>query len=667
MGSGLQSAAMLSVEKVSIGFAGRTLFDELSFVVRAKERVGLAGPNGAGKSTLLKIVIGKETPDSGRIVRAKQITTGYLPQEGVTHAGKTLFAEAETAFDDVIKLRSQLEEVEKELDLLTPKEHPQAYTDALEVFGDLQLRLEHHDISSMKPRIETILSGLGFSQADFLRQTEEFSGGWQMRIALAKLLLREPSVLLLDEPTNHLDIETVQWIEQWLKNYGGAILLISHDLALLDSLTTRTIAFENGRVQHYAGNYSFYMKERDARKEQLQRSFKNQQREIERTEKLINRFRAKATKAKMVQSRIKQLDKIERIELEDEADSIGFQFHQPERSGHSVLRLEKISKNYGDLQVLSEIDFEIAREDRIAVVGVNGAGKSTFSRIIADVEKASSGECILGHKAVISYFSQTHADELDPTRTVLETVEATVSRQAAGNLRTLLGSFLFRGDDVFKQVSVLSGGERSRLALARMLLRPANFLILDEPTNHLDIQSQEVLQRALQTYTGTYVIVSHNRSFLDPLVTKVLEFIPQKAPRLFHGNLSDYIDKKAAEKEAQAAAGAAASGGGSGASSGASRKEQRKIEAAQRQQRSLRLKPLQEKLETVESLISELEEEMPALLKQLGDSEFFKSEPERARIVAHRYKDLEHGIQKAYSEWDEVSAELERVEAALEA
>jgi ATP-binding cassette subfamily F protein 3 len=653
---------MLSVEKISIGFTGRVLFDDLSFVVRAKERIGLAGPNGAGKSTLLKIVIGKETPDSGRIVRAKQITTGYLPQEGVAHSGKTLFAEAETAFDDVVELKTQLAEVEAELDQLDPTADLESYTDALEVFGDLQLRLEHHDVSSMKPRIETILGGLGFSQQDFQRQTEEFSGGWQMRIALAKLLLREPSVLLLDEPTNHLDIETVQWIEQWLKNYGGAILLISHDLALLDSLTTRTIAFENGRVQHYAGNYSFYLKERDARREQLQRSFKNQQREIERAEKLINRFRAKATKAKMVQSRIKQLDKMERIELEEDGDTIGFQFPQPERGGHSVMKLEKISKNYGDLQVLDGIDFEITREDRIAIVGVNGAGKSTFSRILAGVEKASSGECILGHKAVISYFSQTHADELDPTRTVLETVEATASRAAAGNLRTLLGSFLFRGDDVFKRVSVLSGGERSRLALARMLLQPANFLILDEPTNHLDIQSQEVLQQALANYRGTYAIVSHNRAFLDPLVTKVLEFTPQKAPRLYHGNLSDYLEKKEAERELKSR-GSSPSSGGESSGQAAGRKEQRRREARQRQELSVRLKPLRVRLEEIESLIASLEQEKPQLLGKLGDPEFFKREPDQARITAQRYQDLEGDMQKAYSEWDQVSDEIERIEA----
>ena len=297
-------------------------------------------------------------------------------------------------------------------------------------------------------------------------------------------------------------------------------------------------------------------------------------------------------------------------------------------------------------------------------MGVNGAGKSTFSRIIADVEKASSGECILGHKAAISYFSQTHADELDPTRTVLETVEATVSRQAAGNLRTLLGSFLLKGDDVFKLVSVLSGGERSRLALARMLLKPANFLILDEPTNHLDIQSQEVLQRALASYTGTYVIVSHNRSFLDPLVTKVLEFTPNKPPRLFHGNLSDYLQKKAEEKEALAATASPWTGGGDASSSG-NRKEQRKLEAQQRQERSTRLKPLQAKLETVEKLISDLEAEKPELLAKLADPSFFKEEPDLARVTAQRYKDLDNDLQKAYSDWDEVSGDLDRAVAEL--
>ncbi|MCB1232932.1 MAG: ABC-F family ATP-binding cassette domain-containing protein, partial [Verrucomicrobiae bacterium] len=468
---------MLAADKLAIQFGGRTLFRDLSFTVRAKDRLSLAGPNGAGKSTLLKIIAGIETSDAGRIVKAKQVTVGYLPQEGVKHAGCSLYTEAEKAFGDVLQLQEQLVEVEADLEKLDPVADADAYADTLEVFGDIQLRLEHHDVAKMKPRIETILNGLGFSQADLEKPTENFSGGWQMRIALAKLLLREPSVLLLDEPTNHLDIETVQWLEQWLRGYGGSIILISHDKSLLDNLTNRTLAFESGQVQHYAGNYSFFLRERESRREQLERAYKNQQREIEKTEQLIDRFRAKATKARMVQSRIKQLDKMERIELETDESGVAFRFPQPERSGQSVIKLEGIGKTYGSNQVLRNLDYEIERGERIAIVGVNGAGKSTFSRILAGTEEATTGERTVGHKVQVAYFSQNHADELDPKRTVLETIEKGASKAAASmNLRTLLGAFLFRGDDVFKSVGVLSGGERSRLALARMLLQPANFL-----------------------------------------------------------------------------------------------------------------------------------------------------------------------------------------------
>ena len=664
---------MLAVDKVGIQFGGRTLFKDLSFTIRAKDRLSLAGPNGAGKSTLLKIIAGIETPDSGRIVKAKQVTVGYLPQEGVRHEGTTLFTEAEKAFGDVLLLQEQLAEVESELESLDPTNQAEAYSDTLEVFGDLQLRLDHHDVSRMKPRIETILGGLGFSHADFDKPTETFSGGWQMRIALAKLLLQEPSVLLLDEPTNHLDIETVQWLEQWLRGYGGSIILISHDRSLLDNLTNLTVAFESGQVQQYAGNYSFYLAEREARREQLERAYKNQQREIEKTEQLIDRFRAKATKARMVQSRIKQLDKMERIELETEESGIGFRFPQPERSGQTVLKLEEIGKAYGANQVLEGLDYEIERGERIAIVGVNGAGKSTFSRILAGTEPPTEGTRTVGHKVEVAYFSQNHADELDPTKTVLETIEHGASAAAASmNLRTILGAFLFRGDDVFKSVGVLSGGERSRLALARMLLQPANCLILDEPTNHLDMQSQEVLQRALDDYTGTYVIVSHNRSFLDPIVTRVLEFIPHQPMRIFHGNVSDYLEKKEAElaeRSARETGGPALSGTTSptvksaNASSGNNRKEQRKREAEQRQAKSNALKPLKEKLEKTEGTIASLEEEKETLTAKLVDPAFFKSQPEEARTASERLHEAERELEAAYTAWSELGEEIEAVEA----
>lgn len=654
---------MLAVDKVSIQYGARTLFSDLSFTIMAKERWSLAGPNGSGKSTLLKIITGNEIPNSGRIIKAKQTTVGYLPQEGVTHdSGATVYEEVEKAFDDVLNLKAQLAEVEAKLEITDPQS--KKYGGLLEVFGDVQLRLDHHDISKMKPRITTVMGGLGFSHADLERQTTEFSGGWQMRIAMAKLLLREPSVLLLDEPTNHLDIETVQWLEQWLRGYGGAIVLISHDRSMLDNLTNRTLAFENGQVQHYSGNYSFYLREREARKEQLVRAHRNQKRQVEKTKQLIDRFRAKATKAKMVQSRIKQLEKMEMIELEEEGSSIEFRFPQPERSGQTVVKLEKICKHYGDNKVIDGFDFQIERGDKIAILGVNGAGKSTFSRIIADIEAPTSGEMTIGHKVGVSYFSQTHADELDTSKTVLQTLEGQVTDQAAGNLRSILGAFLFRGDDVFKSVSVLSGGERARLALARMLLQPANFLVLDEPTNHLDLQSQEVLQKALLDYTGAYVIVSHNRSFLDPIVTKVLEFIPNQPPRLYYGNVSDYLEKKKADLEAAAKKSAPVQAGKATTSSpagGGSRKDQRRLEAKDREARAAKLKPLKTEFEQLEAGIEKLEIEKSELTAKLSDPEFFKKGKE-ATEASQRFAEVEKTISAGYSKWEELSDKIERAE-----
>jgi ATP-binding cassette subfamily F protein 3 len=658
---------MLAVDRVTVQYGARSLFRDLSFTVRAKERWSLAGPNGAGKSTLMKIIAGIEQADTGRIIKAKQTTVGYLPQEGVSHKGTTVYEEVAKAFDDVLQLEAELKEVEAELERADPT--AEDYGDLLEVFGDLTLRLDHHDVGKMRPRIATVLDGLGFAKADFERQTGEFSGGWQMRIAMAKLLLREPSVLLLDEPTNHLDIETVQWLEQWLRGYGGAIILISHDRSMLDNLTNRTLAFENGGVQQYSGNYSFYLAERVARREQAERAYKNQAREIEKAEKLINRFRAKASKARMVQSRIKQLEKVERIELEQDAAAMDFRFPQPERSGQTVLKLEKVGKSYGEKKVIEDLDFAIERGDKIAIVGVNGAGKSTFSRLVAGVEQPSAGTITAGHKVGIAYFSQTHADELDPTKTVLGTMEGSVTAAAAGNLRTLLGAFLFRGDDVFKSVSVLSGGERGRLALARMLLQPANFLVLDEPTNHLDLQSQEVLQRALADYTGAFAIVSHNRAFLDPIVTKVLEFIPGERPRLYYGNVSDYIEKKKADLElasGKAATPAAAQARRAAAAEpegGANRKEQRRLEAKAREERAAKLRPLKREFEALEAEIAALEEEKAALSAKLADPDFFKSDG-AAPAAMKRYGELEPLLESRMTKWADLSERLEALERA---
>ncbi len=654
---------MLAAENLGISYGARRLFGGLNFTLRAGERASLAGPNGAGKSTLLKIIAGVEQADEGRIVRAKTIKVGYLPQEGVEIKGRTLLAEAETAFQDTMALQEELEEISEQLGILnhqTPE-----YADALEAFGDLQLRLEHHDISTMKPRIERVLMGLGFAHKDLDRLTDEFSGGWQMRIALAKLLLAEPSVLLLDEPTNHLDIETVVWLEDYLSTYPGAILLISHDKRLLDNLTNRTLAFEpGGRVTLYQGNYSFFVRESTARREQLLQAKKNQDREIAKTQQFIDRFRAQANKASMVQSRIKQLDKVDRIELEDEEDEIGFRFPQPPASGHTVMRLEEIAKSYDGVRyVLKPFDFEINKGDRIAIVGVNGAGKTTFSKILAGVEKPSGGTRELGHAVKTGYYSQEHADALDGSMTVLETIEKSAKGLSEAQMRTLLGCFLFRGDDVFKSVKVLSGGERGRLALANMLLTPANFLVLDEPTNHLDMKSQAVLQQALQDYSGSFVIVSHNRDFLDPVVTKTLEFLVGEPPRLYHGNLSYYLEKKAEEKarEAQLANPSAPSAGVRSTETPSVGRDKRRQDALLRQEKARTLKPLQDLLEKVEEEISSLEEEKISLTKTMN-SEGFGSDPDVLQQTTSRFSAVERSLERAYSQWSDASEKLERAE-----
>lgn len=648
---------MLAAENLGISFNGRRLFGELNFTLRAGERFSLAGPNGAGKSTLMKIIAGIEHQDEGRIAKGKSVTVGYLPQEGVHIKGRTLMAEAETAFADALELQREFDEVSDQLGEL-PYDS-QEYADALEAFGELQLRLEHHDLSRMKPQIEIVLTGLGFSLSDMDRLTDEFSGGWQMRIALAKLLLAEPSVLLLDEPTNHLDIETIVWLEDYLKNYHGAILMISHDRRFLDNLTNRTLAFEQGRVNLYSGNYTFFVRESAVRRELLVKAKANQDREIAKTQQFIDRFRAQANKASMVQSRVKMLDKVERIELEVEDDEIGFNFPQPPPSGHTVMRLTGIAKSYdGVKNILHPFDFEINKGDRIAIVGVNGAGKTTFSKILAGVEKPTDGTRELGHNARVGYYSQDHADALDASQTVMETLEKTAKRLSEAQLRTLLGCFLFKGDDVFKLVKVLSGGERGRLALANMLLTPANFLILDEPTNHLDMRSQAVLQEALKNYTGTYVIVSHNRDFLDPVVTKTLEFRVGQPPRLFLGNLSYYLEKKEEEKAQQARAAAVAS---APARKGDSTSGQSKEERKRREEKTRVLKPLREKLEKVEAEIAKLESEKATLTEKMNRPDFSEDAGDVVETTS-KYATNESAMSRAYSQWSEVSEDLEKAE-----
>ena len=653
---------MLAIQQLRVEVGARVLFDGLSFVLGKEDRISFAGPNGAGKSTLMKCLAGVIEPNAGQITRPKGHRTGYLPQDGIHLSGHSLWEEAESAFAEARQLQREIEQNSAQLDDLDPG--ASSYSDLLQKIGELELSLEHFDPSRIKPRIESVLGGLGFQRDDFQRDCGEFSGGWQMRIAMAKLFLQEPDALLLDEPTNHLDVDAQRWMESFLRDYKGTIAIISHDRSLLDELTTRTIAFERGQAAEYAGNYSFFVKESALRREILEKQYRAQQREIDKTERWINRFRAKNTKASQVQSRIKQLEKMERIVLEEEEGAMNFTFPPPPPSAHCVAKIEGGAQRYGSLTVFEDFDFEITRSQKIAVVGPNGAGKSTFCRMITGKESPADGCLELGSKVLPSFFSQTHADELDPGQTVLHTVEAAASRENMSHVRNLLGCFLFRGDDVFKQVGVLSGGERSRVALVQMLVRPANFLILDEPTNHLDMQSQE----ALTQYPGTIIIVSHNRSFLDPVVERTLEFRQGKQPRLYHGNLSYYLDKVAEDERRGSNSSTAPAGDGPASTKeGAlTRKEERRREAKVRQQRNLVLKPLEERLEKLETAITEFESAKETLTEHMSKPEV-ASDPEELRKTSEAFQAVGGQLEKAYSEWSQLSDEVETMRSKLEA
>lgn len=529
---------MIALQKIRLQYGERYLYKDISATIGTSDRIGLVGSNGAGKSTLLKVLCGLEEIDGGKVDKANYVTFGYLPQDGIEMHGRTLFKETELAFADVLGLKAKVEEAEERLDEMDTSS--EEFYETLELIGEWEHRLEDLDAGKLPSRIESVLLGLGFSGSDMHRKTEEFSGGWQMRIALAKLLLANPSLLLLDEPTNHLDVTSQKWLEDFLLRYEGSLLMISHDRGFLDIICNRTFELSMGSLHVYSGNYSVFETQSAERKELQMKAYKSQQKEIQQAEQFINRFRAKASKAKQAQSRIKALDKIERIQIEKEEDGVSFSFAPPPRSGQTVINLVDVSKSYGDLLVIRDANLRIERGDRIVVVGVNGAGKTTIAKVIAGVEPFQSGEREIGQSTHISYFGQHQADELDKSLTVLATLEESAEGKNTTNIRSILGTFLFRGDDVFKKVSVLSGGERNRLALAKMLARSANFLILDEPTNHLDMRSQDALQNALKDYTGAYLIVSHNRAFVDPLATKVLE-IRKDGLSLFPGNVSDYL------------------------------------------------------------------------------------------------------------------------------
>lgn len=656
---------VFAVQDLHIEFGPRVLFDSLSFVVEHGDRIAFAGQNGAGKSTLMKCIVGSMEPDHGKVMLPKHTQVGYLPQDGIHISGTPLLDEVLGSVGNIVELQQRVDEYSADLQKLDSAS--EEYRETLEEIGRLELILHDRDAARLRPRTESILRGLGFADKDFTRDCGEFSGGWQMRIALAKLLLQEPEVLLLDEPTNHLDLQSQRWLEQSLRTYRGAICIISHDVALLDSLVTRTIAFHHGRAEEYAGNFSFYLKESKARKEILLRQAKAQQREIAKTQEFIDRFRAKATKATQVQSRIKQLEKVELIEVEDDDAVMSFHFPPPPPGGHTVVKLEKACKSYGPITLLNGYDFTMEKGDRIAIVGVNGSGKSTFTRLISGTEDPDAGSFTFGHHTQVAFFSQTHADVLNNEQTVLECVEAAASRETRPMVRNILGCFLFRGDDVFKKIGVLSGGERSRVALVCMLLKPANFLIMDEPTNHLDFQSQDVLQRALAEYPGSYCIVSHNRQFLDPIVNKVLEFRLGHAPRLFYGNVSAYLETvEAEERRLKAAATQQTETAPAAQTQTGNRKDARRAREMARQQRNRVLKPLQQELEQVETDIAEKDERKESISAEL-ENPANMSDNQKLMELTQEYQQLERESEALYTRWEELSEQIELKTAELEA
>ena len=529
---------MIHVEGLSKRYGERVLLEDVSWHVRKRDRIGLTGPNGAGKTTLLKMLAGLETPDSGSIRMATGTTIGYLPQDGIVHHGRTVHAEVVLAFEELLALKEEQHRLEEAL--AEASEEDGDLEKLLERYADVTDRFKERGGYEIDARVAAVLKGLGFTLADQERNTEEFSGGWQMRIALAKLLLARPNLLLMDEPTNHLDLPARNWLEEYLGDYPGSVVLVSHDRFFLDATIKRITEVGLKTLTDYHGNYSKYVVEHAARMERLRAAWKRQTDEIEKAEVFINRFRYTATKAKQVQSRIKMLDKVERIEIPPERKKIRFRFPEAPRPGRVVLETKGVRRAYGDNVVLGHVDLMIERGDRIALVGPNGAGKTTLMRILAGVDPPGEGVRREGHRVVLDYFAQDQASELNPTLTVYEEMTAASPTTMVPMIRTVLGGFLFEGDDVYKKVAVLSGGERNRLALAKMLLRPSNVLLLDEPTNHLDLDSKEVLLDALAEYAGTLVFVSHDRYFVDRLADKVIEVGEGEAP-LYPGGYEDFL------------------------------------------------------------------------------------------------------------------------------
>lgn len=648
---------MISVNNISVSFGGYALYEEVSFLVNQRDRIGLAGKNGAGKSTMLKILAGMQNPTTGDVSKPNGCTLGYLPQDMVHNLGKTVFAEASTAFSELKKLEAQLEQINHELVTRTDYESD-SYMNLINEMNDLNERFSIIGGTSMDAEIEKTLLGLGFERKDFTRLTDEFSGGWRMRIELAKILLQRPNVLLLDEPTNHLDIESIQWLEDFLKNYYGAVIMVSHDKAFLDNITNRTIEISVGRIFDYKANYSKYLVLRKERREQQEAAHKNQQKYIDKTQQLIDTYRAKASKASFAQSLIKKLDKLEVIEIDDEdTSSIRFFFPPAPRAGKVVVEAADLKKAYGDKVIFSKVDYMIEREEKIAFVGRNGEGKSTMLKLIVGDEKGE-GTLTLGHNVKIGYYAQSQAEALDGNRTVFQTIDDIAVGDIRKNVRSLLGSFLFSGDDVEKKVKVLSGGEKARLCMCKLLLEPYNLLILDEPTNHLDMRSKDVLKNALLKYDGTMIIVSHDRDFLQGLTNRVFEFRGGRVKQHI-GDVNEYIsarkieslseleakDKKKESKPAPVAAAVNAPN-----------------DEARRQQQN-ELRNLKNSVTKSEKEIERLEKEIKTIDDKLQDPVQYQAVMNDMALFS-KYEALKKQLESEMAKWEDLQARVEQLEKA---
>ncbi|MDD3488708.1 MAG: ABC-F family ATP-binding cassette domain-containing protein [Paludibacter sp.] len=645
---------MISVEQLTVEFGGSPLFDEISFLLNPKERIALVGKNGAGKTTLLKIFAGKQSPTSGRITIPKDLTIGYLPQHMIHNEGTTVMQEAEKAFEHITTLQTEIERLTQELSDRTDYDS-EAYHLLIEKLTHANEHLQIIGNGNFYGEIEKTLMGLGFLRTDFERQCSEFSGGWRMRIELAKILLQRPDVLLLDEPTNHLDIESIQWLENFLITSGSAILLVSHDRAFIDAVTTRTIEISLGKIYDYNVNYSKYIELRRERHEQQVRAYENQQKMIQDTEDFIERFRYKATKAVQVQSRIKQLDKLERLEVDMEDNSrLSLKFPPAVHSGIIPVEIEHLTKAYGDYVVLDNIGLIINRGEKVAFVGKNGEGKSTLVKcIMSEIEY--SGKLKLGHNVKIGYFAQNQASLLDENRTVFETIDQVAVGDIRTKIRDILGAFMFGGEASDKKVKVLSGGERSRLAMIRLLLEPVNLLILDEPTNHLDMRSKDVLKEAIKAFDGTVIVVSHDREFLDGLVNKVYEFGNKKV-REHLGGIYDFLQYKKMDslRELEAVAVEKA------VSIAEKQASENKLSYEARKELNRKIRKAEKDVEEAEKVISAYESELSEMNQKLELPEF-ASDSDFIMLYQKKQRELE---QKMY-EWEILSEELDTLKAEI--